>query len=680
MIHLVVNNYTMDLPPGLTLERELETSIFRRNSEAHDFTYPVDLPLTQTNIKALGHPELIAKSSHQRSYDCEITIDGIYAKAVLYIESVSHASQAVRVSISGDYGGFWRDAAKIKVNELELGGIRTVGTINTGATASEFIDPSTTKCELFYTPCTTADHINDIINGVITDSDYLFYPAVDEAQNLTKIHEKQKYQDESADGVIPDIRSIINPYFYNNSGDKGIIDPVKAYIETTFQSASLVTHDRYFWVPFFRLIFIIRKCFEDLGYSVAGEVFEDDNFSVVTLFNTYAINRCTVTETDTGTDTFKIEVTHAATTIDPRNHVPKWSVTDFLKEVAKPFNLQYKLDYTNREVTIDYIEGLIHGLSGIIDISKDVNPKPEIVFEIASTQGIELSWVRDENNGASLEKGVDNLDGLTQRGAVGYYNALSGISTPLDLELAYVQCENAWYQYEASSSRWYFFGFETRNYKSVEDEGVYSVESKAVPVSMARFNAVARITFPNGTFLSAPTVTHESDLLMPYAKIGMEGRDLLAIQRFPNAGIGGDAKDAYEGAFTLVTATVPPIAPTLCNYLGVVYPTQSASALTHPCGSNTIYDAKGNIRQGIKLVWNDYLKDGLYKDYWKSINDLIEGAVVADYEILMDSDFYKDFDPQSTIVKVDGVLFLCDKVNYRFPFPSTGKIRLVRFG
>src|SRR5690606_28713476 len=101
-------------------------------------------------------------------------------------------------------------------------------------------------------------------------------------------------------------------------------------------------------------------------------------FQSVVMPNSYSINKCTLTTTLTNNNhTLVVDVSHDATTIDPRNHVPDMPVVEFLQEVGKLFNLHYNINLRDRTVHIVQIqEPASYG--AIIDISSAAEPHPDL--------------------------------------------------------------------------------------------------------------------------------------------------------------------------------------------------------------------------------------------------------------------------------------------------------------
>lgn len=679
MIRLYIGFTELDIPPELQFKQVIETSAFDREKGAKEFSYPIDLPLTDKNRIALGKPENISNSKTPKKFDAKLSVSGFETKVLIYLLSVSDGHNTVSITIVGNYGGYWNDVANKTLRDLYYDGVRIIGAIDSGNERSDFLDRFNSELvRLYYTPCTSASHINDVINGNIT-TDYVFHQAIDEKLNIPFLHDEQNYLYPEYDQLITTGRNRINAYYYNNAGDKGIIDPVKEYIETTFYHVKKRTNDRYFWVPFFRLHYVIEKCFTELGYSVSGSILSDADFRQIALHNTYAINRCVVNENKVGTDGYAFYIYHHGYLIDPRNHVPDMPITEFLSEVGKAFNLQYKIDYTNKEVVINNYGFNASNFNNIVDITNITKPKPRIQLEQneAAVKGYHLQFEFDDNNSASSENHIGDINGYTYRGHQPIYASLYNIANPNNEELGYVLAENAYYQY--LNAKWNFFGFDFREFKTSENNDLQVVRTKVNPMPSKRFFQLCRMKYPGYLIFQDPNfeVTYDEDMLMPFSAMGMEGKSLLAIQRNPKNVMTAPAEDEYKGAIKTVDATVKHTQPHICNHLGLasVYP---GSGAVYPSGNNNIYDGNGDIKTGHYLFWNNTVDVGLYTFFWRQFIDNVFDSIIIEAETKWTISELINIDLHSQLVRYNSQLFICKKAEIMMPLPNYAKLELVK--
>lgn len=681
MIELKVNNLTLDLPPSVVLERKFQTSIVRRNMEAEDYTFEIDLPLTDTNKAALLNPHLLDSNRPFRRLRAELIVDAFYSVVTLLVLEVNHSTELASVSIIGDYGGFWKDAAALKVNELYLDGARSIG--SAGSTSTAILDPLTAPGDvtLHYTDCDTIDHINDVMFGTVV-TDYVFYPAVDEvADSIPFLMEKQNYNHEEDKDRLP-LRAILNPVYYNNGSDYGAMDPIKAYIETTYQSDTLKTNDRYFWVPFFKLAYVITKCFEELGYNlIDSDIITDTDFAALTLYNTFSINKCSVSHVygSGGANKVDIYVKHEAFAIYPRDHVPDMYVTEFLQAVGQTFNLQYHVNYTTREVTIKQLGDFTFSNTPIIDLTEKALPKPVVSFEdFKASNGFNLKFASDPDNGASRENFIDTLDNKNVIATVDDHSDLAGVSSPSQFELVFVKAESAYHQY--LDGEWVFHGYSMHDYNTSDtDADVEEISTKAVPVPSKIYNDLARMQDPKDPLLTDTNLVYDNDYLLPYSKIGICGRDLLGIQRYKGNNTGGFAGIIYLQRFKTVTKVKPNSFVNLVNWLGTGYLSTTATDAL-PMGNCAPYDGQGNSKDGLHLYWRNHDDLGLYFEYWEEFTKRVTDQLKVSYDVMWDAEAHQKAKLNDVIIKIGTQHYICDSAVIRMPWPQIANLELIRFG
>lgn len=671
MIEIRINNLTLPVPPHLIVSREVETTLFNREAAVTDFTIPIEIPLTDEAIAALGLPHVPANPNLKVSYEAQLVIDSVFISTVTLrlLRTYTGPMKRARLSLIGDYGSFARMAGQKKVNELAMDGIRTIGALRPDLAATWAPD-NEDYLHIHYTPCDSNVHMNAVANGSVT-ADYTFYMAADEKANLPVIHNDQDYPDEFTGYNAT--RSLLNQYYVFSPSDEGFSDPVKMYLETLLGvNDSYQGSDRFFWVPFFKLAYVMRRCFEEHGFTVSGPVMSDVDFAKITLYNTYAINRCTLSQAlNTSTSELHVYIQHHGYQINPRNHVPDMNVVDFLLEIGKAFNLQYLYNYTNRTVEVRRLNVLQPG-NNIVNLSSKVAAPPEINFEDESfTRGYQFKFVID-NDDAALRDVVPDKQGYTYRGAVNIVENLTAIASPAVQDYAYVRCLNSFYTYDGLG--WTFWGHNLDDHRTSNNQDLQQIGTKAVPVVMKFAPFVASTVLPSAAFGTFTFVEHSGGWLLPHSMIGVSGQDLLGIQRprYLNEGLTGAA---FLYTFYLINWREVQHQPRLCNGLGMRY---GKVDMVIPFGSVTDYDANGIFSVSCySLFWSGDSK-GLYHQHWQGLIERLAKAVQMDYKVLLDLVTYKLLDLNQTYIKIDDLLFLCRKANIPMPFPEVATLTLVR--
>lgn len=681
-IDIQVNGISLPVSKDFKISREFESNIFDRSNKAVDFTLPAQIPLSDEVKKALNLPHIIANPNLKRDYKAFLIIDGVFSSEVtLRIISTNLKTNIVEISLLGDYGSVSRIFGETKVNELTLGGKRTIGTLQTGSVLSNTIDSG--GLTINYTPCDTMDHMQDVADGTIL-TDYTFYMACDEAANIPEIHTRQQAFMGDRAANMPESRSMINLYHDFGGSNIGFIDPVRATIEHTYFNGGNInmTNDRYFWVPFFRLQYVLEQCFKEFGFSIDLGELDNFNFYSVTLFNTYAINRVKLTKSAPTSTSCIIDIEHHGTEIEPKNHVPDMKITEFLTEVGKLMNIQFLLNFTTKSVSLKLLRTLDPSQGKIVDISNRVNPKAEINFESQDIfNGYEFSFKDDSKNSYSSEGLSDNVDSYNMRGVYDNHDDLNGIATPTIGDIAYVKCENAYHQY--SGDGWWPFAHNLNVFKTKDADDLLKVEIGIQPVRMKRQHQVFFTTTANtGTFLGDTDQVLKDNVLMPVTAIGMAGDNLLYIYKSVMELGDGTPRPSGEHIqhFGVANGSAKAELPHVANYIGLTDAIVNDS--THyPCGSSTRWGTNGVIHKGENFYFaspDTQFVYGLYPEYWKGFTDKMEQSVQVKYECIWDAVIQQKSPLNETYFKINGLYFLCRSAEIDAPFPSVAELTLVR--
>lgn len=667
MIELRINGVTLPIPTDLTINREFETTIFNREPDVSDFTLPVDLPLTDEAIRALDFPHVPANPNVKREYDAELIVNGIFInKVTLRVLRTKIKEKKCSVTIIGNYGSFARLAGTLRVNELELGGIRTIGAVNNSPTqiftATNSSAPGAPfTLRIYWDGCTTPSHIKAINLQTIVD-DYVFPTALDEKINLDYVHTSLK-DDE-------DVTSVINAY---DPVDGEYIDPIKHYVLSVVNN-TFFSSERHFWVPYFRLSFVLRKCFEELGFTVSSSLF-GTYFDNILLANTYSINRVGISISNPSSSFKDITLQNQSIYINPRNHVPKMKIIDFVTEVAKNYNLQYIIDFAGKAVTINQFNSLNLSAATVVDMTDIAVPEPEISFERSDfINGYEFDFYPDPEDGASGTDVQDDVADYPYRGAVNTESDLASISSPSVFDVAYVRNVNAYFQY--GGSEWFLYSHNLGRHKTSTAEELQQISTKVVPMPL-KFISYSFQRDPGGTEVKEDV---RNKVIGVYSKMGMEGESMLGIDlqqmayafRVDNT----DGIVAFETIFRKVKHTLTPTQPHVCIWIGIVE--ELTSTKVYPMASSVPYTCKGIPILGYAQCWHNPDNKGLYDEHWKDFVARLAASVGVDYEVLLDAVKYANLDLNNSIIRINNVHYLCRKATIPMPFPRLAKLQLVR--
>ncbi|MGN6478523.1 MAG: hypothetical protein ACTHKV_14960 [Flavipsychrobacter sp.] len=688
----------IDLGDHTQLVREFETGIFDRELKSTDFTYPVEVPMSDNLKRILSGPDIVANPNLKRDFAAQLIVDGLYISDVtMRIIKTDIRAQTITISIIGSYGSFAQLVGTRKLTQMELDGVRVVGNTNTTPLFThDFAKHGGTSGpvsgRITYYDCTTATHMKDVYYGTVA-ADYAFPMCMDLKKNLPWIHDDVEKSVIDVSGItsytdIRDSRSILNAYYHTASAE-GYRDPIQEYINSTFMGnvagsaqLNILTKDRIFWVPMFYVHYVLRKCFEEAGFTVSGGAFSNPKFTEKILYNTYAINNCWIDKqlVNNGGGEYRCDITvkHQANTINPTNHVPDMLITDFLSDMGKLFNLQYIINFSTREVRIELLDSLVP-TGNIVDLTDKAFPEPVLNFEDDNfNKGFEFSFGQDSNNDASGEDQKDDIDNYHLMGNVRNYGDLAAVTGMATGDLMYVKAENAYYQYGGSD--WLFYSHNLGKYKTTANDDVVSIVSKSYPLPMQTFDGMGLMYDPPTPYGAG--ISYYYTYTMPYSKMGISGVNLLGIvppQRFD---ANGDFYFNYW-QYLVVQVTNREIRNTtgiVLGYFGgqIMKRGDTDPYPLYPFASNTSYDANGDAAGNNCLSWHSPMEQGLHPDFWKSFTDTLLTAIQVDYQVLLDGPTYQAIDFDTNYFKIQSSLFLCKKATPTFPFPSIAVLTLIR--
>lgn len=173
-------------------------------------------------------------------------------------------------------------------------------------------------------------------------------------------------------------------------------------------------------MPFLRLDFVLEKLFSAGGFALKNKWQTTDELRLLTIYNNYNI-----TNIATGGWSFSF---------DPKNHISKTKGGDYLKKLARLFNLGVFVNYFDKTAELIPLEGLLeraaqHDWTGkAVDnytVSQTKNYPTRFGYEsLYDELAYYLGWKDSplENGIPSWVLGeVDDLNALTTADAQGYY-------------------------------------------------------------------------------------------------------------------------------------------------------------------------------------------------------------------------------------------------------------------
>ncbi|MGZ8535737.1 MAG: hypothetical protein ACXWV4_09385, partial [Flavitalea sp.] len=311
MIRILTEKSQLVLEPKTNIRFEQPSPLFNYDLILGAHSFPVKVP-TQPNRKVLNFPDLIDnKVGFLQNEPCYIQMGGNnWFEGCIKINSVNR--DFTSVSLLSGTGAFANLINSKKLSDLKLGGIRNL------------------PPDVF----SIVEHAR--LSAVEGNMDYVFFP----------------YKNSDFYGnANNDYCGYVNEWDYDNG--------------TFFHNTAT---NKYCLSPLVFVHYLLRCIFEEHGYSVSGEFFEDAELKTLVLFNNTAM------EHDSG-----FYLNEYSNYIDLRNHVPKVSIGAFLIALRKLFGIDFFFHKSRKHVEVRFLKTIIR------------NSRVNDYTDITSSAGIELT-------------------------------------------------------------------------------------------------------------------------------------------------------------------------------------------------------------------------------------------------------------------------------------------------
>ena len=650
MISIEVNGKRFALP--IKISRHFESEILNRENTATDYTYPAEMELTDEIKLALNFPDSINRKSYQIAYDATIYINDIHPqKVTLQILEVDTGSKKIKFSLFGNYGSFALIVGDTKLSQLALGGTRTIGTIDAAYQDWRYFhSPTNLNLWLHLKSCNSHLHMGLIASGSIT-TDYVFYTAIDDNMSLQTPNK----------GL-----NVIN-WFYSDGATMRYEDPIKTMLMDACHFQTPIANNKYYWVPQFRLHYVIRKCFEEFGFTIAGGgILDLFKFQQIAIHNTYCINRCSANYV-TSMNQADTYITHDATKIYPGNHMPDMTVVEFITEIGKYFNLQFDINVGAKTVNIKMLKD-IASFPEILDITYMCKKEYKIVHNDDSKHGngYKLIYEVDESNKEKVDETVMSLH------YVGEVDLPINLPSPLTSQngdTAYVRGTNSFYRFDGGEWLPFVDNFLPWSSNSLSNDLV-ELKLQCGPVRMKYINGPFGTGDPGsafGTYIAPPAFT---GFLVPCSSVGMAG-DAVLCQIVENA-------YSYYQIFESQNAGPNKLKPRFANWLGK-QKSITSDAQVRPFGTCANMNAITNVYTDYRtFIHGPNVARGIAEAFWKPFTDLLLGGITVEQDVLLDLVTYIKTNWGSTKMKKDAQIFILNFGEFGLPFPDFTKMTLTR--
>lgn len=354
MLGIKINDEFLDLMPGTQLELEQNNPYLQFGDEiVGEFSYPIELPPTEKNLRLTQYSLLIQKRADAISIDCVVYDSGFqHSRGKLRIEKPTiHLNRLSSGRISAYYltgiSSFYQDIKDIQLKAADFGGERSFSWDNFNTAGSGFWG-----------------HIHGAINstpGYGHGYDYAFFPCINYAWHPSQL----------TDLVNKTVLSGGVPVFaqYIQIGTVKTIQPI---------------------IPFPYLKYVMMKAAEHVGWKLEGSFLDDADFKKIVLWNQRSVKWGYIK-----IGTFGVVSYHGYDPIklNVKDFVPDITIAELFLAIRNRLGLFYEFDRMSKIIRVKKLVDV--STSGIKDFGAKVNPvivktvlKEKTTYALKTTEDI----------------------------------------------------------------------------------------------------------------------------------------------------------------------------------------------------------------------------------------------------------------------------------------------------
>lgn len=412
-IHSGADPGFLDLPPDAVLDIESYTDAFQQEENASEFTLPLEILWTDNNRRRLGFRERIENFNKTGNYfTCTVYNHNfpelVNAKLTILGKAGNFQYRQGRfsITIAGTRGIFASNIKNKNLQDFALGG--EIGS-NLYGNWRDFA----------YAHQTT---------------NYASYPQLRFVPVAMELFFDQQRSDFNGEFIA---RDTVNNVVQLTGGGWVFGRPSATDIHAAVSEADLSYVD-YRTVPFFTVKHILKSIFIEAGFTVTGEFLTNTDFDNLVIFNNYSL------------EIYKrnfLEVTDVFRSIDPRNHVPKMPVKDFIDAICKGLGIFPVFTDATNVVLVNYNTSIDTAQTISIDAICADTFTAEYADGTATANGYKINYATDSADqffgervkDISQFKLVATVDTVANLATI----PRSGLTTN---DIAYCQADNLYYQ------------------------------------------------------------------------------------------------------------------------------------------------------------------------------------------------------------------------------------------
>jgi len=341
------------------------------------------------------------------------------------------------------------------------------------------------------------------------------------------------------------------------------------------------------FVPFPYIAFLVQRVANYFGFRIINNVF-DDELKYAVLINFFVENSFLTDDPSlmAPNDTFRLN-----------DHVPDWTVYDFMQHVCHLFGIGYEVDDELQTLTFTFVKDLFDS-SDYVDISHLVVAPPRADWSYQPT-GYSLAQEFPSND--SLGSEIKSLEGLNYKGVAIFLNDLPSSGNSVN------DCYWVWI-----SNKYYAWQYDPEEYKFAWVK--HSIRHKLEVTSGIVSEEITT---------QLPAVVNVMNTIT-----GVKG---WAIPASHQPGIFEGAPDVYSSEW----------APLVAWYHGLKTDTNAA---TYPYASSDCVDMDGNLITDVPFSLKLDGFRNVYDTQWKTYLEWRKAAKPVRVSIIPDRTFLRTFE------------------------------------
>jgi hypothetical protein len=402
----------LDLDETTVLDMESLSDMFDEDLSTGEFSIPLEAPWTDRNRRLLSFAERLENGGANLLWWRCMVYDGMFpeipAGKITLLEKAglfTYKKGKFSFTISGSKGLYGSLIKNKKLADLQLGGPITW---------------SADESRVF---------ARDVMMGVYPQYEHIAFAPV----------AIEDFVDKNRPDFVSEFlaKDTVNNIVITGAGaNSWLFGRPKPTDPTQVTSPGDNEHLDYRTVPFLSKKYVLKKCFEEFGFSVAGALIDTDDLEGAYMFNNYGIENYA----NNIAEDFN-------RTILPGNHVPDMYVSEFLKALLSAFNV-YPVFETETQVRLKFREDAIKQRS-IYSINEICSDEFSSNFTLEDPKsGYKLDYVWDSNDSFYSDRVKDLKDKIIA-GTVARFSDLAtfdpGYALTTD-HIVFVEADNMYFR------------------------------------------------------------------------------------------------------------------------------------------------------------------------------------------------------------------------------------------